>query len=69
MGYSPDGLAGDDVLIEIKCLKIFLNDSAEKVIKNWDNFPKDTKKGQCFAVENGKFMLKSSNDYFRQIQL
>ena len=41
----------------------------EKVIENWDNLPKDTKKKQCFAVENGKCMLKSSHGYFYQIQM
>ena len=69
MGCSPDGLVGDDGLIEMKSLKIFKNDSVEKVIENWDNLPKDTKKIQCFAVENGKCMLKSSHDYFYQIQM
>ena len=32
MGCSPDGLVGDDGLIEIKSLKIFKNDSVEKVV-------------------------------------
>ena len=41
----------------------------EKVIESWDNLPKDTKKRQCFAEENGKCMLKSSHDYFYQIQM
>ena len=49
---SPDGLVGDDVLLEIKSLKIFHDNTIDQVANDTDRLlvSKDNLNRQCFAI-------------------
>ena len=64
LGCSPDGIVGEDGLLEIKSLKIFKDSTIESVVEKWSTLPKVVKQGQCFIIEDGQCILKSSHDYF-----
>ena len=68
LGCSPDGLVGDDTVIEIKALKIFKQYSVEGVTLPTSPVPKSVLSRQCFKVENGKLILKLSHAYYYQCQ-
>lgn len=67
---SPDGLVGDDGLLEIKSLKIFSEHTIDQVVtdNNRELVSKDTLKRQCFVVNDNKCTLKQSHSYYYQIQ-
>ena len=69
LGCSPDGIVGEDGLLEIKSLKIFKHSTIESVVEKWSTLPKVVKQGQCFITEDGQCILKSSHDYYYQIQM
>ena len=64
LGCSPDGLVGDDGLVEIKSLKLFKNNTIEEITSG-----KVTAKSQCFTVENGKCVLRQTHAYYYQVQM
>ena len=41
----------------------------ESVVEKWSTLPKIVKQGQCFIIEDGQCILKSSHDYYYQIQM
>lgn len=66
---SPDGLVGEDGLLEIKSLKIFHDNTIDKVIDdNGTIVSKDILNRQCFSIHNRKCVLKKSHSYYFQIQ-
>ena len=67
---SPDGLVGDDGLLEIKSLKIFNDNTVDQVVNDTDRVlvPKDNLKRQRFAIKENECNLKESHDYYYQIQ-
>ena len=69
LGCSPDGIVGEDGLLEIKSLKIFKDSTIESVVEKWSTLPKVVKQGQCFIIEDGQCILKSIHDYYYQIQM
>ena len=67
---SPDGLVGEDGIIEIKSLKIFKHQSIEDITSpNQSSVPKDVINRQCFKITDGTLKLKHGHDYYYQIQL
>ena len=68
LGSSPDGLVGEDGIIEIKCLKIFKHHTIESVSSNQSSVPKVVLNKQCFTVNN-KCELRHSHEYYYQIQM
>ena len=68
LGCSPDGLVGNDTVIEIKALKILKQYSVEAVTSSTSPLPKSVLSGQCFKVENGKLVLKLSHAYYYHCQ-
>ncbi|CAH3020708.1 unnamed protein product, partial [Porites evermanni] len=68
VGCSPDGLVGNDTVIEIKALKILKQYSVEAVTSPTSPVPKSVLSRQCFKVENGKLILKLSHAYYYQCQ-
>ena len=68
LGCSPDGLVGNDTVIEIKALKILKQYSVEAVTSPTSPVPKRVIRRQCFIVENGKLILKLSHAYYYQRQ-
>lgn len=67
LGCSPDGLVGEDGLIEIKSLKILKQHTLEAVtsIKDFSVLINQ----QCFTIQNGKCVLKQKHDYYHQVQM
>ena len=69
LGCSPDGLVGEDGIIEIKSLKIFKHQSIEDITSpNHSLVPKDVMNRQCFKITDGTLELKHGHDYYYQIQ-
>ena len=68
LGCSPNGLVGNDTVIEIKALKILKQYSVEAVTSPTSPNPKSVLSRQCFKVENGKLILKLSHAYYYQCQ-
>ena len=69
LGSSPDGLVGEDGIIEIKSLKIFKHHTIESVSSNKSSVPKVVINKQCFTVNNNKCELRHSHEYYYQIQM
>ena len=70
LGCSPDGLVGEDGIIEIKSLKIFKHQSIEDITSpNQSSVPKDVINRQCFKITDGTLELKHGHDYYYQVQL
>ena len=70
LGCSPDGLVGEDGIIEIKSLKIFKHQSIEDITSpNQSSVPKDVINRQCFKITDGTLELKHGHDYYYQIQI
>ena len=65
---SPDGLVGDDTVIEIKSLKIFEQNTIETVTCSNTPVPTDVLRKQCFQVQDGKCVLKRNHSYYYQCQ-
>lgn len=70
IGCSPDGLVGDNGLLEIKSSKIFHDHTIEKVINGKQRIlvSKDILKRQCFVIQDNKCNLKKLHSYYYQIQ-
>ena len=68
LGCSPDGLVGDDTVIEIKSLKIFKEYSVQTGTASTSPVPKEVLSRQCFRVQEGKCILKKSHAYYYQCQ-
>ncbi|KAI4463178.1 exonuclease phage-type/recb c-terminal domain-containing protein [Holotrichia oblita] len=62
LAASPDGLIGENYLIEVKCL-YSLNKTGETL-----EDAVQAKKNVCIELVNGKLQLKRSHNYFYQIQ-
>lgn len=60
MAASPDGLVGDDCIIEIKCPFSIRDYTPENAYEE--------KKIKYLEKKNGKLVLKKNHDYFYQIQ-
>ena len=70
LACTPDGLIGDDGVLEIKSLKLFKEHSINDVINdNGTLIPKETVKRQCFTIEDNKCVLKKTHSYYYQVQL
>ena len=70
LGCSPDGLVGEDGIIEIKSLKTFKHQSIEDITSpNQSSVPKDVINRQCFKITDRTLELKHGHDYYYQIQL
>lgn len=69
LGCSPDGLVNDKGLVEIKSLKIFKNNSIEDITSGKVLLPKDTINRQCFAIKDGKCVLRPKHVYYYQVQM
>ncbi|XP_018573228.1 uncharacterized protein LOC108912481 [Anoplophora glabripennis] len=59
MGASPDGLVGEDSIIEVKCPYKFRNISINEGVKN---------KNYLFHYENGEILIDRDHNYYHQIQ-
>jgi len=68
LACSPDGLVGDNTVIEIKSLKIFKQNTIETVTSSNTPIPKDVLRRQCFQVKDGKCVLKRNHSYHYQCQ-
>ena len=68
LACSPDGLVGDNTVIEIKSLKIFEQNTIEAVTCSNTLVPKDVLRRQCFEVKDGKCVLKRNHSYYYQCQ-
>ena len=64
LACSPDGLVGDNTVIEIKSLKIFEQNTIETVTCSNTPVPKDVLRRQCSEVEDGKCVLKRNHSYY-----
>ena len=71
LGSSPDGLAGENEIIEIKSLKILKHYTIESVSSNQSSVPKVVlnKQCHCVTVDNNKCELRHSHEYYYQIQM
>ena len=67
---SPDGLVGDDGLLEIKSLKIFHDNTIDQVVNDTDRVlvSKDNLNKQCLAIKDNQCNIKESHNYYYQIQ-
>ena len=63
---SPDGLLGDDGLLEIKSLEIFHDNTIDQVVNDTGRVlvSKDILNRQCFDIKDNKCILKKSHDYY-----
>ena len=68
LGCSPDGLVGNDTVVEIKALKIFEQYSVETVTCKYSSVPKNILGRQCFKLKDGKCVLKHTHAYYYQFQ-
>ena len=68
LGCSPDGLVGNDIVVEVKALKILKQYSVETVTSPTSPVAKSVLSTQCFKVEDGKCVLKHSHAYYYQCQ-
>lgn len=67
-GCTPDGLVGNDTVVEIKALKIFKQYSVEKVTCRNSPVPRKVLGRQCFKVEDWNCVLKHTHAYYYQCQ-
>ena len=68
LGCTPDGLVGNDTVVEIKALKIFKQYSVEKVTCKNSPVPRNVLGRQCFKVEDWNCVLKHTHAYYYQCQ-
>ena len=60
LGASPDGLVGEDHVVEVKCPYTYRNQTLDESLKH---------KTFCVKqVENGKYELKRDHVYWHQVQ-
>ena len=59
LGAFPDGLVGDDALLECKCLYTRQNETIAEAVKHKDF---------CLESKNGHYALKTSHAYWDQVQ-
>ena len=69
LGCSPDGLVGDNGLVEIKSLKVFKNNTIKDVTSGKVSLPKDAMRKQCFTIKEGKCVLRGNHAYYHQVQI
>ena len=70
LACSPDGLLGQDGLVEIKSLKLFKEHSIDAVCNDRKTLiSKDVINRQCFSIKDNKSTLKQSHSYYYQIQM
>lgn len=62
LGASPDGLVGDDAIVEVKCPFTYKNDILAEKLKCEPN------KYIVYYDENGKICINQNHNYFHQIQ-
>ena len=68
LGCSPDGIVGNDTVVQIKALKIFEQYRVETVACKNSSVPNNVLGRQCFKVEDGKCVLKHTHAYYYQCQ-
>lgn len=62
LGASPDGLVGEDGMVEVKCLHSVQEEDLPEAVK-------DKQKGLCLEKsKNGKLQLKKTHYYYFQVQ-
>ena len=61
LGASPDGLVGDNEIVEIKCPYTFRNDNLTERLKTTTNYI-------ISSNERGEITLNENHNYFHQIQ-
>ena len=59
LGASPDGLIGDDGVLEVKCPYTFKNELITEAAKN-SSF--------CLGIDDGQYFLKRDHVYWHQVQ-
>ena len=59
LGASPDGLVGDDAVLECKCPYTHRNETITEAVKHKDFY---------LECKNGHYALKTSNIYWDQVQ-
>ena len=69
LGCSPDGLVGDNGLLEIKSLKVFKNNAIKGVTSGKVSLPKGAMKKQCFTIKEGRCVLRENHAYYYQVQM
>ena len=69
LACSPDGLVDESGLLEIKSLKIFKDNTVERITGNPNELPKEMINRQCFHVKDEKCILKKNHDYYYQVQM
>ena len=47
----------------------FKDSTVESVVEKWSTLPKVVTQKQCFIIKDGQCILKSSHDYYYQIQM
>lgn len=60
LAASPDGLIGNDGIIEIKCPYSIKDYTPEQAVNN--------KKIKCMTISNGNLLLKKTDNYYYQVQ-
>lgn len=61
LGASPDGLIGDDTIVEIKCPYSFRNEPLSKKLVNYNKYI-------IYYDENGQILINKNHHYYHQIQ-
>ena len=60
LGASPDGLVGENEIVEVKCPYTYRNTTVEEAISSKDFFIRNT--------EDGSYELKKGHKYWHQVQ-
>jgi len=61
LGASPDGLVGEDSIVEVKCPYTLRNELLSKKLVNSDKYI-------VYYDENGKIFVNEKHNYYHQIQ-
>ena len=61
LGASPDGLVGDNAIVEVKCPYTHRNVEIVEIVEKQSNF-------YIEKLENGSYTLKKNHNYWHQIQ-
>lgn len=61
LGASPDGLVGDDAIVEVKCPYTYRNDHLSEKLKNSDKYI-------ISYHDAGEIVINKNHNYYHQIQ-
>ena len=59
LGASPDGLVGEECLIEVKCPYKHRNSTGQEILED-PNY--------CFEINDGEITIKATHPYYHQLQ-